>query len=87
MNIIYDTLVELGFTVVKPDGTFYIMPKSLEESSVEFCKKAKDYDLIFVPADGFGAPGFFRMAYCIDTEKVERAMVALRKFVKEVYSA
>ena len=87
MNIIYDTLVDLGFTVVKPHGTFYIMPKALEESSIEFCKKAKDYDLIFVPADGFGAPGFFRMAYCIDTDKVERAMVALRKFVKEVYSA
>ncbi len=85
MNIIYNTLVELGFTVVKPGGTFYIMPKALEESSIEFCKKAKDYDLIFVPADGFGAPGFFRVAYCIDTEKVERAMVQLKKFVKEVY--
>lgn len=85
MNIIYDTLVELGFTVVKPGGTFYIMPKALEESSVEFCKKAKDYDLILVPADGFGAPGFFRMAYCIDTEKVERAMDRLKKFVQEVY--
>ena len=85
MNIIYDTLMELGFTVVKPGGTFYIMPKALEESSIEFCKKAKEYDLIFVPTDGFGAPGFFRMAYCIDTEKVERAMVQLRKFVKEVY--
>ncbi len=85
MNIIYDTLVDLGFTVVKPGGTFYIMPKALEESSIEFCKKAKDYDLIFVPTDGFGAPGFFRMAYCIDTEKVERAMVQLRKFVSEVY--
>ena len=81
MNIIYDTLVELGFTVVKPGGTFYIMPKALEESSIEFCKKAKDYDLIFVPTDGFGAPGFFRMAYCIDTEKVVRAMDRLRKFV------
>ncbi len=86
MNIIYDTLVDLGFTVVKPGGTFYIMPKALEESSVEFCKKAKDYDLIFVPTDGFGAPGFFRMAYCIDTEKVERAMVRLRQFVAEVYN-
>ncbi len=85
MNIIYDTLVELGFTVVKPGGTFYIMPKALEESSIEFCKKAKEYDLIFVPTDGFGAPGFFRMAYCIDTEKVERAMVKLRQFVAEVY--
>ncbi|MCR5557733.1 MAG: pyridoxal phosphate-dependent aminotransferase [Butyrivibrio sp.] len=85
MNIIYDTLVKLGFTVVKPGGTFYIMPKALEESSIEFCKKAKDYDLIFVPTDGFGAPGFFRMAYCIDTEKVQRAMVRLEQFVKEVY--
>ena len=87
MNIIYKTLKELGFTVVKPDGTFYIMPKALEEDSISFCKKAKDYDLIFVPADGFGAPGFFRMAYCIDTEKVERAMVRLREFVKDNYSA
>ncbi len=85
MNIIYKTLVELGFTVVKPGGTFYIMPKALEESSIEFCKKAKDYDLIFVPTDGFGAPGFFRMAYCIDTDKVVRAMDRLRKFVSEVY--
>lgn len=85
MNIIYDTLTDLGFTVVKPGGTFYIMPKALEESSIEFCKKAKDYDLIFVPTDGFGAPGFFRMAYCIDTEKVERAMERMRVFVKEVY--
>ena len=85
MNIIYDTLIDLGFTVVKPGGTFYIMPKALEESSIEFCKKAKDYDLIFVPTDGFGAPGFFRMAYCIDTEKVERAMVRLEHFVNEVY--
>ncbi len=85
MNIIYDTLVELGFEVVKPGGTFYIMPKALEESSIEFCKKAKDYDLIFVPADGFGAPGYFRMAYCIDTEKVERAMVRLKEFVEKEY--
>lgn len=85
MNIIYDTLTELGFSVIKPGGTFYIMPKALEESSIEFCKKAKEYDLIFVPADGFGAPGYFRMAYCIDTEKVERAMERLRKFVSEVY--
>ena len=85
MNIIYDTLVDIGFTVVKPGGTFYILPKALEEDSVAFCNKAKDYDLILVPADNFGAPGFFRMAYCIDTEKVERAMPRLRQFAKEVY--
>ena len=85
MNLIYNELVDLGFTVVKPGGTFYIFPKALEEDSVAFCQKALKYDLVLVPADSFGAPGFFRMAYCIDTEKVERSLVALRKFVEEEY--
>ncbi|WP_026504685.1 pyridoxal phosphate-dependent aminotransferase [Butyrivibrio sp. NC3005] len=85
MEIIYKNLIEMGFTVLKPSGTFYILPKALEEDSIAFCNKAKEYDLIFVPADNFGAPGFFRMAYCIDTEKVERAMIRLRQFVEEVY--
>ncbi len=85
MNIIYDTLVDLGFTVVKPTGTFYIFPKALEEDAVAFCKKALEYDLVFVPGNGFDAPGFFRMAYCVDTEKVKRAMPRLRQFVAEVY--
>ena len=85
MNLIYDCLKELGFTVTRPGGTFYIMPKALEESSKDFCEKAKKYDLILVPADSFHAPGYFRMAYCIDTEKVERSLQALRRFVNTEY--
>ncbi len=85
MNIIYDTLMDLGFTCVRPGGTFYIFPKALEEDAVAFCKKAMKYDLILVPSNSFGVPGYFRMAYCIDTEKVERSMVAFRKFVETEY--
>ncbi len=85
MNLIYDCLKELGFTVTRPGGTFYIMPKALEESSKDFCEKAKKYDLILVPADSFHAPGYFRMAYCIDTEKVKRSLEALRRFVNTEY--
>lgn len=85
MNLIYRELMELGFQCVKPGGTFYIFPKALEEDSQAFCRKALKYDLVLVPADTFGAPGFFRMAYCIDTEKVERSLPALRRFVKETY--
>lgn len=85
MNLIYNELKSLGFTCVKPGGTFYIFPKALEEDSVAFCKKALKYDLVLVPADNFGAPGFFRMAYCIDTEKVERSLKVLRKFVETEY--
>ena len=85
MNLLYDELTALGFTCVKPGGTFYIFPKALEEDAVAFCRKALKYDLVLVPADSFGCPGYFRMAYCIDTEKVERSLDALRKFVKEEY--
>ncbi len=85
MKIIYDELINLGFEVVKPGGTFYIFPKALEEDSVAFCKKAMNYDLVLVPGDTFGCPGYFRMAYCIETEKVRRAMPALRRFVEQEY--
>lgn len=85
MKLIYEELLRLGFTCVKPGGTFYIFPKALEDDAKLFCQKALKYDLILVPGDTFGAPGFFRMAYCIDTEKVERSLVALRRFVQEEY--
>lgn len=85
MNLLYDALVDLGFTVVRPGGTFYIFPKALEEDANIFCQKAKEYDLILVPSDNFGLPGYFRMAYCIDTEKVKRSIPVLRKFVEEQY--
>lgn len=85
MKLLYDELVSLGFSVVKPGGTFYIFPKALEEDSVAFCQKALKYDLILVPADSFGCPGYFRMAYCIETKKVERSLSALRRFVETEY--
>lgn len=85
MNILYNELIALGFEVVKPGGTFYIFPKALEDDAVAFCNKALKYDLILVPADSFACPGYFRMAYCIDTEKVERSIEALRKFVVSEY--
>lgn len=85
MKLIYEELCRLGFTCVKPGGTFYIFPKALEEDAKVFCQKALKYDLVLVPGDSFGAPGYFRMAYCIDTEKVQRSLEALRRFVETEY--
>lgn len=85
MNILYKELTSLGFECVKPGGTFYMFPKALEKDAVAFSEKAKKYDLILVPSDSFGVPGYFRLAYCIDTEKVERSLEAFRKFVKAEY--
>ena len=85
MKLLYKELTDLGFEVVKPDGTFYIFPKAPEKDAVSFSRKALKYDLILVPSDSFACPSYFRMAYCIDTEKVERSLDALRKFVKNEY--
>ena len=85
MNLLYQELTALGFSCVKPGGTFYIFPKALEEDATAFCQKALRYDLVLVPSDSFGVPGYFRMAYCIDTENVELSLEALRRFVKENY--
>ncbi|MEK5338714.1 pyridoxal phosphate-dependent aminotransferase [Weizmannia sp. FSL W8-1119] len=83
MNILYDALVDMGFSITKPGGTFYMFPKALEDDAVAFCKKALEYDLLLVPSDTFGVPGYFRIAYCIPTEKVERSLEAFKKLANE----
>lgn len=85
MNILYKELTDLGFECERPGGTFYIFPKAPEADAVAFSEKAKKYDLVVVPSDSFGVKGYFRLAYCIDTEKVERSLEAFRKLMKEEY--
>ena len=79
MNLLYDKLTALGFEVERPGGTFYIFPKALEEDANAFCRKAREFDLLLVPSDSFGVKGYVRLAYCIDTEKVQRSLPALEK--------
>ena len=62
-----------------------MFPKAPEADAIAFSEKAKKYDLILVPSNSFGVDGYFRIAYCIDTEKVERSLEAFRKFVKAEY--
>lgn len=83
MNILYRELTALGFACVKPGGTFYIFPKAPIADAKQFCADALKYDLCLVPGDSFGCPGYFRMAYCIQTEKVERSLTAIRRVAKD----
>ena len=85
MNLLYQELTALGFDIVRPSGTFYMFPRALEADAVAFSKKAMKHDLILVPGDSFGAPGYFRIAYCVDTEKAARSLEAFRRFVRAEY--
>ena len=85
MNILYDGLTKLGFDIVRPGGTFYMFPKALEADAVAFSQKALRYGLVLVPGDSFGLPGYFRIAYCTDTDRVVRSLAAFERFVKAEY--
>lgn len=82
-NILYKGLTEIGYTCVEPGGTFYAFPRSLEPDAVAFCEKARKYDLVLVPGDGFGCPGHFRIAYCTDTDKVVRSLEKFKLLAEE----
>lgn len=84
-ELLYNGLVEAGITCVKPEGAFYLFPRTLEEDDRAFCEKAKAYDLLLVPGSDFGCPGHFRASYCIKTSTIEKSLPVFKKFVKEVY--
>ena len=72
--LLTDGLREMGYHVVQPGGAFYLFPRSLEPDDMAFSERAKQFDLLLVPGSGFGAPGHFRIAYCVQTEMIERAL-------------
>lgn len=76
-------LSKIGYTMATPDGAFYLFMKALEEDAYAFCEKAKKYELLLVPSDDFGFPGYVRIAYCVTTEQIENAMPAFEKLYKE----
>lgn len=82
-DILYNHLTSLGFEMVKPQGTFYMFPKSLIPDDVAFAEAAKKYNLLIVPGSSFGCPGYFRLSYCISTEKVKNSLQAFTKLAEE----
>jgi len=79
-DAIYNILVESGFEVVKPTGAFYIFPKSPIPDDVLFVKTMLQHHILTVPGVGFGKPGYFRLAYCVNMDVIEKS----RPYFKEV---
>ena len=73
-RLLVDSLRQMGYRVVQPDGAFYLFVASLEPDDMAFSQRAKEFDLLLVPGTGFGAPGFVRIAYCVQTEMIQRAL-------------
>ena len=81
-DLICGALTEYGFTCIQPDGAFYLFVKSPIPDAGAFCEKAKEFDLLLVPADSFGTPGFIRISYCVSTDMIRRSLPAFKKLAE-----
>ncbi len=82
-DLLYKGLTEAGYTCIYPDGAFYLFVKSPEPDANAFCLRAREEELLLVPADDFGTPGFVRIAYCVSTEQIQNALPAFRKLIEK----
>ena len=81
-DLLYNHLIQIGFECMKPEGTFYLFPKSPIDNDVKFCEDAKKFNILAVPGSTFGCPGYFRLSYCISYEKVEKSLKAFDNLMK-----
>ena len=78
-DILYDGLTKLGYQCYRPDGAFYMFVKALEDDADAFCEKAKQENILIVSANGFGCPGYVRIAYCVDEDMIKRSFKAFER--------
>ena len=82
-NLLYNSLREMGYVCAKPDGAFYLFVKAPNCDANAFSEKAKrDYNLLVVPADGFGCPGYLRLSYCVSNDMIRRSLPAFRAMME-----
>ena len=82
-KLLFHTLAVLGYELARPQGAFYVFVRIPGDDPADFLERAKAKDLLLVPGDDFGAPGYFRMCYCVETEKVKKALGILATLYHE----
>jgi len=82
-DMLYNGLSSFGYDIVKPEGTFYLFPRTPIEDDVAFVSALLKEKILAVPGSGFGGPGHFRIAYCVSDEVIEGALPGFEKVMKE----
>ena len=80
---LYEGLTQMGYEMAKPDGAFYLFVKAPGGDANAFSEKAKQHDLLLVPGDGFGCPGYFRVCYCVSLDMIQRSLPVFRALLEE----
>ena len=80
---LYEGLTAMGYECAKPDGAFYLFIKAPGGDANAFSEKAKQKDLLLVPGDGFGCPGYFRICYCVSYEMIQKSLPVFKALIEE----
>ncbi|MBU1208005.1 MAG: pyridoxal phosphate-dependent aminotransferase [Proteobacteria bacterium] len=83
-DILCQGLAEAGYSFIKPEGAFYLFPKSPIADDVKFVNALLQENILAVPGTGFGTPGYFRLAYCVENRVIERSLEGFRRAIKKV---
>lgn len=79
---LYEGLTAMGYEMAKPDGAFYLFINAPGGDAVAFSEKAKQKDLLLVPGDGFGCPGYFRICYCVSYEMIQKSLPVFKQLLE-----
>jgi len=82
-DFLYDNLTQMGYSVAKPQGAFYMFPKSPLEDDVAFVRELQQWKVLTVPGRGFGTPGHFRISYCVDDRTLEGSLAGFKKVAQK----
>jgi aspartate aminotransferase len=80
---LYEGLTAQGYEMAKPDGAFYLFIKAPGGDAVAFSEKAKQKDLLIVPGNGFGCPGWFRICYCVSLNTIQRSLPVFAELMEK----
>lgn len=82
-NLLFDNLPKIGYKVANPDGAFYMFIQSPDKDGDDFCKRAKKYNMLLVPGEGFGMKDYVRLSFCVDSVKIEKSLDVFKKLMDE----
>jgi len=82
-DLLCDGLRDAGYEFHKPGGAFYLFPRTPIADDVAFVRALQKRRILTVPGSGFGGPGHFRIAYCVEDKTILGAMDGFRKTIEE----
>ena len=82
-DILYNALKKIGYVVMKPEGTFYMFPKSPIADDIKLVKALQEKRILVTPGSGFHRPGHFRISFCVSEQTINRALTGFEEVFKK----